>query len=111
MRHLERHHGSEKEIIEFFKYPKGSKDRRHALALFRNDTNFELYITGTSRPYRSTTKQLLEDPEYYPCAHCKVLLRKDYLKRHAKVCIVAKNSCCDGRSNRKDHVSHSQLCN
>jgi hypothetical protein len=39
MRHLERHHGSEKEIIEFFKYPKGSKDRRHALALRIPQTN------------------------------------------------------------------------
>ncbi|KAJ8932570.1 hypothetical protein NQ318_007619 [Aromia moschata] len=43
---LARHHRSEKEVVNALQWPKGSKERRQALSLLRNATNFDLYITG-----------------------------------------------------------------
>lgn len=107
MKHLERHHASEKQVIDVLKIPKNSRDRRQALALLRHDTNFELYMTGNSRPYRKPSQQILNYTEYYPCPHCKILLRKGYLKRHTKFCIHKKSHSSE-TSTRKDHLSHSQ---
>lgn len=54
------------------------------VAMFRNDSNFDLYLSGTIRP----KKQVLfyENKKYYPCIYCKGIFRKSYLNRHCKVC-------------------------
>ncbi|RZC38003.1 hypothetical protein BDFB_013121, partial [Asbolus verrucosus] len=62
------------------------KERRQALSVLRNETNFELYVQGIIRPYRQCNKPAEEKPVYYPCAACKGLFLKHYLKRHAKKC-------------------------
>ena len=64
MRHLERLHGTETAVQDILKYPKNSKQRRQALSLLRNATNFELYIGGTVRPNRKIKKQCTKE-DYY----------------------------------------------
>lgn len=66
--------------------PKNSKERRLALSLFRNDTNFDLFLTGTTRSKRIPVEKSAENLNYMPCAYCKGLFRSTYLKRHAKLC-------------------------
>ncbi|KAJ8953078.1 hypothetical protein NQ318_013420, partial [Aromia moschata] len=68
-------------ILEF---PKNSKKRRQALSLLRNDTNFNLFIQGIVRPKEQRFKNFVKDDEYIPCAYCKVLIVRHYLKRHVK---------------------------
>lgn len=91
MRHLQRHHGFENEVEDILKYPKNSKQRRQALSLLRNSTNFDLYIAGTVRPNRTLIKESDGEINYYPCAYCKGLFLRSYLKRHAKSCISQKS--------------------
>lgn len=107
MRHMERHHGSEKEIEHILKHPKNSKARRQAFILLRKDTNFYLHITGTTRPFRKIQEKLTKEHDYYPCIHCKGLFKKKYLRRHAKVCNYQPESS-EKRSNRVNHLSNSQ---
>ena len=64
MRHLERLHGTETAVQDILKYPKKSKQRRQALSLLRNATNFDLYIGGTVRPNRKIKKQCTKE-DYY----------------------------------------------
>ncbi|KAJ8946138.1 hypothetical protein NQ314_008960, partial [Rhamnusium bicolor] len=90
MRHLKRNHSTEKEVESIFQYPKNSKERRHALGILRNETNFNLFIKGTIRPNRNRYKNLVEHEKYYPCAYCKGLFFKEYLRRHVKNCIAIK---------------------
>jgi hypothetical protein len=107
IRHIERHHGSEKEIEDILKLPKNSKDRRLAFILLRKDTNFQLHISGTTRPFRKSNEEFLVKFEYYPCIYCKGLFKKQYLRRHAKKSISKPNTSEQIRS-RMDHVSNSQ---
>ncbi len=107
MRHVERHHGSEKEIEDILKLPKNSKDRRQALILLRKDTNFHLHISGITRPFRESKQESLEKLDYYPCIYCKGLFQKQYLKRHTKICICKPNGSKQTHS-RMDYVSSSQ---
>lgn len=86
MRHLKRRHNDKNEVIGIFNYPLHSKERRQAFAMLRNDTNFNLYITGLIRPNRHCTKAINKDATYYPCVHCKGVYTKKYLKRHANSC-------------------------
>ena len=78
----------ENELKNILKYPKKSKEGRHAFTLLRNDTNFNLYINGITRPCRQPLKD--DKVDYYPCAYCKELFIKRYIKRHIKSCIVYK---------------------
>ncbi|CAH0563168.1 unnamed protein product [Brassicogethes aeneus] len=107
MRHLERHHGSEKEIEDILKLPKNSKDRRLALSLLRKDTNFHLHISGITRPFRKSNKESLGKLDYYPCIYCKGLFRQPYLKRHTKRC-TSKPSSSKQSGGRMDYISNSQ---
>ncbi|XP_044762705.1 uncharacterized protein LOC123319818 isoform X2 [Coccinella septempunctata] len=100
-RHIERKHSSNSEVIELLKLPKNSKERRNKFILLRNDTNFNLYIKGTTRPNRKNKTHIENDELYYPCAYCKGLFKKRYLSRHAKCCIVNTN-------NERNHCSASQ---
>lgn len=99
VRHLERVHGTEKEVVEFLKLEKGSKERRLALSLFRNNTNFDLFLTGETRFKRlplakrsaenlNSTENLnsMENLNGMPCVYCKGVFRATDLKRHAKRC-------------------------
>ncbi|XP_050509409.1 uncharacterized protein LOC126886500 isoform X2 [Diabrotica virgifera virgifera] len=107
VRHLERSHQSETELINIFQLPKSSKERRIALSAFRYDTNFDLYINSIKiRPVR---KQSTADgePTYYPCAYCKGLFVKSYLKRHAKSCLFQKQ-WTKGNETRQNHMANSQ---
>lgn len=81
-----RHHNSEVEVRKIIDMPPNSEQRRHALCLLRNDTNFDLYIKGTIRPKRSKKDRTDDSAPYYPCAYCKGLFLKNYLKRHSRSC-------------------------
>jgi hypothetical protein len=72
MRHLKRRHNDENEAIGIFNYPLHSNERRQAFAMLRNDTNFNLYITGLIRPNRQSTKTMDKDATYYPCVHNEI---------------------------------------
>jgi hypothetical protein len=85
-----------------------SKDRRLAFILLRKDTNFQLHISGTTRPFRKSNEEFSVKFEYHPCIYCKGLFRKQYLRRHAKKCISKPNTSGQIRS-RMDHVSNSQI--
>ncbi|KAF5307102.1 hypothetical protein FQR65_LT18464 [Abscondita terminalis] len=104
-RHLLRHHQLEKEVQTIIQMPKNSKERRQAFSLLRHDTNFELFIKGNIRPNR--TKSSKENVEYYPCAYCKGLFFRNYLKRHAKLCVIQKNKG-ENNEHRINHSSQSQ---
>lgn len=101
MRHLERHHKEENEVQNILKHPKNTKERRRALGLLRNNTNFDLFLTGIVRPIRQQNKN--ENIEYFPCAYCKGLFLKNYLKRHAKSCYVKKQNQILREQGKKDH--------
>lgn len=104
---MQRHHSTEREVENILKFPKNSKDRRRALALFRNNTNFDLYISGTeTRPFRQpSVKESPQKLQFFPCAYCKGLFQKKYLKRHAKKCI-SRNA--EQTANKNNYVSNSQ---
>lgn len=103
-RHLERNHSSESEVINILTFPKNSRERRRAFILFRNDTNFNLFIKGITRPNRQTFKYPDKEEVYYPCAYCKGLYARKYLKRHSKNCLVGAKVTNFGRN----HISASQ---
>lgn len=103
-RHLERNHSSESEVIDLLRYPKNSRERRRAFVLFRNETNFSLYINGITRPNRQKLKNLNEKEVYYPCAYCKGLYLREYLKRHSGRCPVKAKD----KNIKKCHISASQ---
>lgn len=84
MRHIEKYHRDENEIKKILEYPKNSKERRQAFLLFRNNTNFDLFINGEVRPNRKTIK--IDSSTFYPCIYCKGMFNKNYLKRHVKSC-------------------------
>lgn len=107
MRHLQRHHAHEKEVECLIRMPQKSKARRDAVALLRNDINFDLYLTGTVRAKRQAT-EVIENVSYQPCAYCKGLFRKTYLKRHAKSCILRKSANMGDAPNRTNYLSESQ---
>lgn len=100
---MERHHASETELKNILEYPKKSKERRHAFILLRNETNFNLFINGITRPNRQKVKNSDENSVYYPCVYCKGLFIKEYLKRHSKVCVVETKD-----RKTKNHISLSQ---
>ncbi|XP_031331868.1 uncharacterized protein LOC116162391 [Photinus pyralis] len=106
VRHIERLHPTENEVQDILMLPKKSKQRREAFISLRKDTNFDLFIIGSTRPYR-TGKQEPEHPQYYPCFLCKGIFLKRYLKRHAKVCPLKSVRNADSNT-RRDHVSASQ---
>lgn len=88
-------------------YPKNSKERKHALAILRNDINFELYIKGVIRPNRVVSKSSspsVKDIQYYPCAYCKGLFVKSYLRRHVKKCLTYKTD--PNTSQEKSQINH-----
>lgn len=92
-----------------FQLPKNSKERRRVFALFKNDTNFDLYINGVTRPNR----QIIKKPNrtevtYYPCSYCKGLFLKEYLKRHAKFCFVQKQAVDRIKKKPNYRISNSQ---
>lgn len=104
-RHLQRQHLNEKEVRDIMQYPKNSKARREGFALLRNEINFDLYMKGVIRPYRQHNTNFEGDVEYYPCAHCKGVFDKKYLRRHAKNCIARYHHTKQIKTN---HISQSQ---
>lgn len=84
MRHLLRNHRNEPEVEEALEFPVKSKQRKQAICMIRNDSNFDLFLRGTVRP----KKQTLQDAEkkFYPCIYCKAIYTKTYLRRHCKTC-------------------------
>ncbi|XP_031328096.1 uncharacterized protein LOC116159286 isoform X1 [Photinus pyralis] len=103
MRHVKRNHGSEQEVHTIFQLPKNSKERRRAFAILRNDTNFELFINGNVRPNRKLVKEPKIKIKYYPCAYCKGIFARQYLKRHVKSCFLK-----DSEKNQSKILSLSQ---
>ncbi|KAJ8937107.1 hypothetical protein NQ318_013065 [Aromia moschata] len=95
-----------KTLSNILEFPKNSKKRRQALSLLRNDTNFNLFIQGIVRPKEQRFKNFVKDDEYIPCAYCKVLIVRHYLKRHVKsyTVLAAKEIQIRGKIN---HVSRS----
>lgn len=96
MRHLHRNHATEDEVEKILQLPKNSKERRKAVFLLRNDTNFDLFINGNIRPNRVCFKKSEKNSIYFPCAFCKGLFIKEYLRRHAKKCVAQKSFTNDG---------------
>lgn len=76
--------------------PKNSKSRRKAFICLRNNTNFDLFINGETRPNRQMIKTN-QNVEYYPCSFCKGLYMRKYLKRHGRKCAL-KPSKSESRS-------------
>ncbi|KAJ8962447.1 hypothetical protein NQ314_005743 [Rhamnusium bicolor] len=93
MRHLKRWHSLEKEVMEILTFLKNSKQRKEALAVLRNETNFDLYLRGEVCPNR---RKPFNNPDtdivYYPCVYCKGIFRKNYLRRHIKNCSAEKDN-------------------
>lgn len=75
LRHIERHHGEEKEVLDILKMPRNSKERRQKMFLLRHDTNFDLYINGITRPHIEILNPKCETV-YYPCSSCKGLFKE-----------------------------------
>lgn len=97
MRHLERLHSLEQEVIDILAFPKKSKQRKEALAILRNKTNFDLYLKGQICPSRRKPVNLANSNvgsniAYYPCVYCKGVFSKNYLRRHVKNCLVQKGN-------------------
>lgn len=105
VRHLQRNHAEEESIRTIMAMPKNSIERRNALALLRYETNFDLYIHGETRPSRQPTRNC-EEIKYYPCAYCKGLFMKSYIRRHAKACRVRQS--VSGSKEKTNHLSNSQ---
>lgn len=105
MRHIETYHRDEKEIKEILKYPKGNKERRQMFNIFRKSTNFDMYLSGITRPCRDKVEN--ESTLYYPCVYCKGLYKKKYLKRHTKVCFVKNPNNTESKVWR-NYISDSQ---
>ncbi|KAF2898335.1 hypothetical protein ILUMI_07839 [Ignelater luminosus] len=75
------HHSEEKEVQDYLKFPKNTKEgkqmRRNVLALLRNEVNFESFVENEEY-----------NTEKLPCTHCKRIVAAKYLRRHYKKCIV-----------------------
>ncbi|KAI4464826.1 hypothetical protein MML48_3g00002230 [Holotrichia oblita] len=93
MRHLKRWHSQEQQVIDILSFPKKSKQRKEALAMFRNQTNFNLYLKGQicpnrRKPSKNANNNVESNDVYYPCVYCKGVFSKNYLRRHVKNCSV-----------------------
>ncbi|CAH0556875.1 unnamed protein product [Brassicogethes aeneus] len=107
MRHLQRRHPTVKEVEELMQLPKNSKERRQAMSLLRNETNFNLYLKGTIKPSYQRNESV-EDKQYYPCSYCKGLFFKNYLRRHVKKCVMYKTHTNEVQESfRISHLSRS----
>lgn len=103
-RHLSRNHMSESEVDNIFQYPKNTKERKTALTLLRNSTHFDLFVQGVTRLSRQRSK---DNSAIMPCAYCRGLFSRTYLKRHAKQCYVA-HHVKNRKSGKINHLSNSQ---
>lgn len=96
-RHLQRNHQQEKEVKNLLTYPtytpEGKKMRRKILSLLRNDSNFNQYVSDMD----ITSNRI-------PCAQCKRIVDKKYLKKHYKRCILKSDKKCK----RLNHLAASQ---
>lgn len=96
-RHLKRNHQDEKEVKELMMYPtntvEGKQKRRNLLSLLRNQTNFNQYIYDDD-----------SESNKIPCAFCKRVVKKSYLKRHYKKCLLKPVK----KSKRLNHLAASQ---
>ncbi|CAH1382930.1 unnamed protein product [Tenebrio molitor] len=72
--------------------------------MLRNDTNFNLYITGLIRPNRHSAFWIMKDTTSYPCVHCKGIYTKKYLKRHANSCSLKDANQMISKLNIKEQV-------
>lgn len=99
-RHLERNHTECNEVIDLLSYPKRHPERKNILGLIRNSGNFNEFLKGNVYPKYGSKS---DNTEYYPCHRCKALLKKKYLSRHRKTCIIKKN-----RSNAIREAAASQ---
>lgn len=97
VRHLLRHHNHEKEVKDALKYPVKSKERKDALTMIRNNSNFDLFIAGTIRPKRQVSQD--NENRFYPCIYCKAIYKKTFLHRHSKTCRFNTN-----KTQMKDNV-------
>lgn len=106
---MERNHGEEEEVLQIFSLTKNSKARKAALAMLRNDANFDLYIRNNElRTLRNRGDA--RECEYCPCAYCKALVLRTYLTRHVKVCPMRRR-WLETKSNKtvkSNHASASQ---
>ena len=103
VRHVEKCHHEENEVKKILENPKSSKERRQAFILLRNDTNFDLYIKGETRPRRYNSEQ--DSTTFYPCIYCKGVFKKEYLKRHTKACKLKVTAATNGKT---DYIAESQ---
>ncbi|KAF5270524.1 hypothetical protein FQR65_LT17836 [Abscondita terminalis] len=84
LRHLQRHHSTENEVIKILNYPKNSKGRREALLLLRNSTNFDLFINGTVFDMMKGDKIAFQAKKDLLIAH----FGESYLKKHKRECMT-----------------------
>ncbi|KAJ8971508.1 hypothetical protein NQ314_000670 [Rhamnusium bicolor] len=105
VRHLTRRHSNVKEIRNMLSFPIKSKERQNALAHLRNNSNFNLYLKGTVRPKNQSNDN---NGEYYPCIYCKAIYSKQFLSRHTRNCVLARNVIGHKPNLKVNNVSRSQ---
>lgn len=58
------------------------------MSTLKNDASFNEYIQGNIRPYyKKKLEASFPDETYIPYGYCKKIIRKTYLKRHARRCL------------------------
>ncbi|KAK9879324.1 hypothetical protein WA026_004177 [Henosepilachna vigintioctopunctata] len=106
MRHLERHHYEESDVQKILIHPKNSRERRRELSLFRNSTNFDIFVNGDVRPRQSVTGKYNSE-KYFPCAHCKGVFSRKYVKNHRKFCYPKEERSKTKKKQEKGKLSTS----
>lgn len=111
-RHMQRKHGEEIEVAQFLALKKGSNERKKLIDQLRKRGNFFNNISDMPKmkPVRRPN-QFSEQPQatdYLPCTFCYGLYKKNYLRRHTKVCSLKKNSV-EGTQRRKVQAESQSL--
>lgn len=103
VRHLNRKHSEEIEVAKLLSYKKGSQERKQHIDQLRKKGNFFNNISGTTKlkPVRRPN-QFVDQPkaiDYLPCKFCFGLFKKNYLRRHIKICTLKKEELGNVRQN------------
>lgn len=104
-RHLERNHTDCKEVINMLSFPKRHAERKKILSIIRNTAKFNEFLKGKIYPKYG---RIPDNTEYYPCHRCKALLKKHYLSRHRRKCLLIETHEKQNKNNRFNEAAASQ---
>ncbi|KAI4463222.1 hypothetical protein MML48_4g00004246 [Holotrichia oblita] len=96
---MQRNHKEEKQVKEFMSLPMKDGKRSLIIKQLRNEGAFQMYLLNNHK---------VEEEVNYPCPFCKIILSKNYLRRHTKLCKLRKLNESETLENPYQSLAASQ---